>query len=157
MTRLMVGAVGLMVATMSAVSVHAQGLTARTADPEVEIVQTVGCVEQRGDDAGGWWLIRAAEPTKGDPGVFNANQVEEAQDTEPGSREFRLIGAAEFLDAASQLEWADRAQFTTADQVNATDELRKGRTVLVKGLLIEADGDARINLLAVVGLADTCS
>ena len=29
-------------------------------------------------------------------------------------------------------------------------------TVLVKGLLIETDGDARINLLSVVGLTDTC-
>ena len=103
------------------------------------------------------WLTRAAEPTVVRPGVFDETQVEEAQDTAPGSREFQLIGVAEFLDAKSQLEWGDRAQFTTADQVNATNELRKGRTVLVKGLLIDPDGDARINLLSVVGLADTCS
>jgi hypothetical protein len=151
-------ACGLMVATAWPVAVHGQfgGLTARLKDPKVQIVQTVGCVEQRGDDAGGWWLTRAAEPTVVKPGVFDETQVEEAQNTETGSREFQLIGAAEFLDAKSQLEWGDRAQFTTADQVNATNELRKGRTVLVKGLLIDPDGDARINLLSVVGLADTC-
>ncbi len=151
-------ACGLMVATAWPVAVHGQfgGLTARLKDPKVQIVQTVGCVEQRGDDAGGWWLTRAAEPTVVKPGVFDETQVEEAQNTETGSREFQLIGAAEFLDAKSQLEWGDRAQFTTAEQVNATNELRKGRTVLVKGLLIDPDGDARINLLSVVGLADTC-
>ncbi len=151
-------ACGLMVATAWPVAVHGQfgGLTARLKDPKVQIVQTVGCVEQRGDDAGGWWLTRAAEPTVVKPGVFDETQIEEAQNTETGSREFQLIGAAEFLDAKSQLEWGDRAQFTTAEQVNATNELRKGRTVLVKGLLIDPDGDARINLLSVVGLADTC-
>ncbi|MCH8992326.1 MAG: hypothetical protein IIA44_11340 [Acidobacteria bacterium] len=151
-------ACGLMVATAWPVAVHGQfgGLTARLKDPKVQIVQTVGCVEQRGDDAGGWWLTRAAEPTVVKPGVFDETQIEEAQNTATGSREFQLIGAAEFLDAKSQLEWGDRAQFTTAEQVNATNELRKGRTVLVKGLLIDPDGDARINLLSVVGLADTC-
>ncbi len=158
MTKRTAFACGLMVATAWPVAVHGQfgGLTARLKDPKVQIVQTVGCVEQRGDDAGGWWLTRAAEPTVVKPGVFDETQVEEAQNTETGSREFQLIGAAEFLDAKSQLEWGDRAQFTTADQVNATNELRKGRTVLVKGLLIDPDGDARINLLSVVGLADTC-
>ena len=157
-TKRMVLAGGLMIAAGWPTAVHAKlgGLTARTTDPEVQLVQTVGCVEQRGEDAGGWWLTAAADPTVTRPGVFNADQVEAARDTAPGSREFQLIGAAEFLDAQSQLEWADRAQFTTDDQVNATNELRKGRTVLVKGLLIEPDGDARINLLSVVGLADTC-
>ena len=111
-------ACGLMVATAWPVAVHGQfgGLTARLKDPKVQIVQTVGCVEQRGDDAGGWWLTRAAEPTVVKPGVFDETQVEEAQNTETGSREFQLIGAAEFLDAKSQLEWGDRAQFSTADQ-----------------------------------------
>ena len=147
---------GLMLATAWPPAVQGQTQVARTADPQVEIVQTVGCVVQRTDDAGGWWLTRAAEPTVTRPGVFNATQVEEAQDTAPGLREFQLIGVADFLDAESHLAWGDRAEFTTDDQVNATNELRKGRTVLVKGLLIETDGDARINLLSVVGLTDTC-
>ena len=42
------------------------------------------------------------------------------------------------------------------DQINASGELRPGRTVLVKGLLIETDGESRINLTSVVGLANSC-
>jgi len=133
-------------------------------EPQVEIVWTVGCVEMRNGDAATWWLTRAADPTETRAGVFNENQVEEAKEEALGSREFHLIGVAEFLDAESLLSFGDRAQFTTADQVNATNQLREGHTVLVKGLLIEAGttagttarATARINLLAVVGLADAC-
>ena len=125
-------------------------------EPQVEIVQTVGCVELRNGDDATWWLTRAADPTETRARVFNENQVEEAKETALGSREFQLVGVAEFLDAESLLNFGDRAQFTTADQVNATNELRVGHTVLVKGLLIEAGAVTRINLLAVVGLADVC-
>lgn len=134
------------------------------AEPQVDIVRTVGCVEMRNGDAATWWLTRVADPTEIRAGVFNVNQVEEAKEEALGTREFQLIGVAEFLDAESLLRFGDRAQFTTADQVNATNQLREGHTVLVKGLLIEASttagttagAPARINLLAVVGLADTC-
>ena len=142
------------------------GVTAPTAvqgqrtEPQVDIVRTVGCVVQRNGDTATWWLTRAAEPTETRAGVFNVNQVEEAKEQPLGSREFQLIGVAEFLDAESLLSFGDRAQFTRADQVNATNELREGRMVLVKGLLIEAGTSAgattRINLLAVVGLDDGC-
>ena len=44
-----------------------------------------------------------------------------------------------------------------APLVNATGELVAGRTVLVKGLLIEANAPARINLLVVVALSDGCA
>ncbi len=129
-------------------------------EPQVDIVQTVGCVEMRSGDAATWWLARAADPTQTRAGVFNVNQVEEAKEEALGTREFQLIGVAEFLDAESLLRFGDRAEFTTADQVNATNQLREGHTVLVKGLLIEegttAGAPARINLLAVVGLADAC-
>ena len=45
---------GLMLVTAWPAAVQGQTPVARTADPQVEIVQTVGCVEQRTDDAGGW-------------------------------------------------------------------------------------------------------
>ena len=125
-------------------------------EPQVEIVQTVGCVEERGGDPATWWLTRAVEPTVIRAGVFNENQVEEAKAAGLGSSAFQLIGVADFLDAESLLRFGDRAQFTTPEQVNATGELGEGRTVLVKGLLIEDGGASRINLLAVVGLADEC-
>lgn len=138
----------------SPAAVHGQ-LAATTDEPKVEIVHTVGCVERRIGDAE-WWLTRAAEPTESDPGVFNEDEVDEAREQALGTLEFQLVGVADFLGAEALLRSFDRAAFTTPDQVNATGELRAGRTVLVKGLLIEAAEVARINLLAVVGLADAC-
>lgn len=132
-----------------------QRLAARAVKPAVEIVRTVGCVERRAGDAE-WWLARAAEPAAARAGVFNSDQVDEARAQSLGEREFALVGVADFLGAEALLRSFDRASFTTPEQVNATGALREGRTVLVKGLLIEADAGARINLLAVVPLADAC-
>ena len=132
-----------------------QRLGATTGEPAVEIVHTVGCVERRTGDAE-WWLARAAEPTVSGPGVFNEDEVDEARELAPGTRAFHLVGVADFLGAEALLRSFDRAAFTTPDQVNATGELRAGRRVLVKGLLIAAEAVERINLLAVVGLADAC-
>ena len=129
--------------------------TAATDAPAVEIVHTAGCVERRTGDAE-WWLARAAEPTVTGPGVFNEDEVDEARELASGTRTFHLVGVADFLGAEALLRSFDRAAFTTPDQVNATGELRAGRRVLVKGLLIAAEAVERINLLAVVGLADAC-
>ncbi len=137
-------------------STQGQRLAATTGAPAVEIVHTVGCVERRLGEAE-WWLARAAEPTVSEAGVFNDDEVDEARAQALGTDVFQLVGVADFLGAEALLRSFDRSSFTAPDQVNATGELREGRTVLVKGLLIEADDAARINLLAVVGLADTCS
>ncbi len=136
-------------------STRGQRLAATTGAPAVAIVHTVGCVERRAGDAE-WWLTRAVEPTVTEAGVFNEDEVDEASEQGRGEREFQLVGVADFLGAEALLRSFDRSSFTAPDQVNATGGLRAGRTVLVKGLLIEADDIARINLLAVVGLADTC-
>ena len=123
---------------------------------QVEMVHTIGCVERRNDPDAPWWLARAAEPTVTRPGVFNSDQVAEIAATALGTGQFQLVGVADFLTAEGLLGTADRALFTAPDQVNATGELRDGRTVLVKGLLIETDGAPRLNLVAVVGLEDKC-
>jgi hypothetical protein len=121
------------------------------------MVHTIGCVERRNDAAAPWWLTRAAEPTVTKPGVFNRDQIADVEETSAlGSRQFQLVGVADFLTPEGLLRSGDRALFTTPDQVNATGELREGRTVLVKGLLIETDADPRLNLVAVVGLEDRC-
>ena len=125
-------------------------------EPQVEVVQTVGCVEQRISEETTWWLTRAVEPTSTRPRVFNEVEVEEARGSTSGDHEFQLVGVADFLTAEGLLRFGERAIFTNPEQINATGELRAGRTVLVKGLLIEADDVSRINLLSVVGLADTC-
>ena len=123
--------------------------------PQVEMVQAVGCVEQR--PCNSWWLTQASEPEVSSPGVFNQVQVDAVLAAlERGTREFTLVGVADFLDAEGLLATANRADFTSSDQVNATGELRQGRTVLVKGLLIETDSVSRINLTTVVGLAERC-
>ncbi|HCR00629.1 MAG TPA: hypothetical protein DIU48_14485, partial [Acidobacteria bacterium] len=95
-------------------------------------------------------------PTVARPGVFNSDQVAEIAATALGTGQFQLVGVADFLTAEGLLGTADRALFTAPDQVNATGELRDGRTVLVKGLLIETDDAPRLNLVAVVGLEDKC-
>ncbi|MCY4026643.1 MAG: hypothetical protein OXH75_10085 [Acidobacteria bacterium] len=125
-------------------------------EPQVEVVQTVGCVEQRISQETTWWLTRAVEPATTDARVFNEVEVEEARENTSGDHAFQLVGVADFLTAEGLLRFGQRAIFTNPEQINATGELRAGRTVLVKGLLIEADDVSRINLLSVVGLADTC-
>lgn len=150
--KLAISAVAFATAAMYPAASSAQDAT----DPQVEIVQTVGCAEQRSDDGVTWWLTRAADPEAIGPGPFEQPQVDAARSQATGSREFQLIGFAEFVDPETLLALADRALFTTEEQVNATNSLRQGSFVLVKGLLIDADGSARINLLSVVGLADAC-
>ena len=144
------------IAVTSPVAVRSQG-SEKAVKPQVEIVKTLGCVEKRAGQPATWWLTRATEPEVVKGGVFDVNQVEEAKGSPLGARDFQLIGVADFLDAESLLAWGERSEFTTAEQANATGELREQRTVLVKGLLIEADPVPRINLLAVVGLAEDCS
>jgi len=139
---------------VDAATPHPQTPQARRT-PQVEMVQAVGCVEQR--TGNNWWLTRASEPEVSPPGVFNQVQVDAVLAALAlGTREFELVGVADFLDAEGLLAIGNRADFTSPDQVNATGELRQGRTVLVKGLLIEADGVSRVNLTTVVGLAERC-
>ena len=128
----------------------------QSSGPAVNIVQTVGCVERRSGDAAEWWLVQAPEPAVIEAGVFNRSEIQVARNTALGSGTFQLIGVADFLDAEGLLASADRRLFTSPEQVNATGELQEGRKVLVKGALIETDAESRINLLGVIGVADTC-
>jgi hypothetical protein len=157
MTNLSIATLALAIGMLSSLRVEAQNTGAARAKVKVDIVQTVGCVARRNGEPATWWLTRAAVPTVTREGVFNRAEIDEAtKTTVPGTREFHLIGVADFLDAEGLLHSGDRAQFTKSDQVNATGELREGRAVLVKGLLIDAGAESRINLTAVVGVADTC-
>ena len=126
------------------------------AKPKVDIVQTVGCVEHRAANGGQWWLTRAAEPTVAREGVFTTVDIDAAKKSSRGTRAFRLIGEADYLDAEGLLKTQRRAEFTTREQVNAPGTLREGRTVMVKGLLITG-AEERINLLQVAPIADSCS
>ncbi|MBM64223.1 MAG: hypothetical protein CL484_14840 [Acidobacteria bacterium] len=125
-------------------------------EPQVQLVQSVGCVERIGPEPT-WWLSSAVEPSEARPGLFNESEISDiADEMVLGSQRFQLIGVADFLDVEGLLASAQRELFTTPEQANATGELRPGRTVVVKGLLIEGDEVRLINLMAVVGLSDTC-
>jgi len=124
--------------------------------PAVDVVQTVGCVEQRTGSLETWWLQRAVEPRVVQPGVFSVGQVDTARGAALGSQSYQLVGVADFLDVDGLLKSGRRSEFTARQNANATGELRPGRKVLVKGMFIAASEPKRINLLNVVGLADSC-
>jgi hypothetical protein len=88
--------------------------------------------------------------------MFNTNQVEEARKTPLGTQSVRLIGVAEFLTREELLKTGQRKEFTNPETANATGQLQHGHKVLVKGMFIDTPDEKRINLLAVVGLSESC-
>jgi hypothetical protein len=101
--------------------------------PKVDIVQTVGCVEHRTANGGQWWLTSATDPTVSREGVFTTVDIDTAKKAPRGTRAFRLIGEADYLDAEGLLKTQRRAEFTRAEQVNAPGVLRDGRRFLFVG------------------------
>ena len=124
--------------------------------PAVDVVQAVGCVERRDGNPETWWLTRAADPRVAQPGVFSTAQIDTAKGVPPGTNTFQLVGVADFLDTEGLLKSGRRREFTTAQNANATGDIRAGRKVLVKGMFITIGETKRINLLNVIGLADSC-
>jgi hypothetical protein len=125
--------------------------------PAVDVVQAVGCAERRDGNPETWWLTRAADPRSVQPGVFSTGQVDAAKGAPLGANSFQLIGVADFLDTEGLLKSGRRREFTSAQNANATGELRSGRKVLVKGMFITSSDPKRINLLNVVALSDSCN
>jgi len=124
---------------------------------DVDIVQSVGCVERRDGSPETWWLTKAVDPRVTQPGIFSAPQIDNARGLTLGTNTFQLVGVADFLDADGLLKSGRRRDFTTPQNANATGDLRPGRKVLVKGMFITTGETKRINLLNVIGLADSCS
>jgi hypothetical protein len=124
--------------------------------PKVDLVDVVGCVERKGGAPDTWWLRNAANPKVTTVGFVTASDVESAKNLSLGANSFELIGVVDFLDRETLLHDPDRSKFVTPETANATGQLRAGRKVLVKGLLLDADGHKRINLTQVISLAETC-
>ncbi len=123
-------------------------------------MQVVGCAEQRAGSPATWWLVRASGADAAPPGPIHVSLVEKAKGAAPGTNVFRLVGETDFLSVEELLKSGERSRFTTPDTANASGQLRAGRKVLVKGLLVvpgDAGGEPRINLMSVVSLADSCS
>ncbi len=157
MTRTVVSS-ALALALTAALTAHAQrrGQAPPREKPKVDVVQSAGCAERKSGNPETWWLTRASDPKVTALGVFSVSQVEEAGGSGLGGNIFQLVGVADFLDTEGLVRSGRRAEFTTAETANATGQLREGRKVLVKGLLIEGGEQKRINLITVIALADTC-
>jgi hypothetical protein len=88
--------------------------------------------------------------------VASAKEIEEARKKALGNNRYRLLGTPEFLTKEELLKSGQRAEFTRPDVANATGQLQDGRKLFVKGLLITASNEKRLNLVAVQQLADSC-
>ena len=84
------------------------------------------------------------------------DELQEAAQQALGNKEYVLVGTTDFLTKKELLSHPQRAQFTRPAVANATGQLRDGRKLFVKGLLITAPNERRLNLVAVHEVADPC-
>lgn len=123
--------------------------------PTIIIVRAVGCASA-GSAPGDWTLTKATEPTVVTSPFTSTTEIEELA-TEPlANKAYKLLGTAEFVSVERLLRQSQRAEFTAGKSVNATGTLRDGYKVVVRGLLLDPDGNARINLTSVQALAQSC-
>jgi hypothetical protein len=133
------------------------GLYARQADvskPTVPLVSAVGCAQRT--PQGAWTLTNATEPTEARVLFMSAKEIEAARKQALGKNQYTLLGTPEFLTKEELLKSGQRAEFTRPEVANATGQLQDGRKLFVKGLLITAQNERRLNLVAVQQLAETC-
>jgi len=122
--------------------------------PKVDLVSVVGCATRGADDA--WMLTNASEAKVTQAAMTTEKDLEAARTQRLGKNRYRLIGTAEFGSAEELLRNPVRAQFTAKGSENATGVLQNGRKVMVKGLLISAPNEKRLNLTSVQPLSDSC-
>jgi hypothetical protein len=133
------------------------GLEARQADaskPAVPLVSAVGCAQRTPE--GAWALTNATEPVESRVLFMSAKEIDAARKQALGKNRYTLVGTPEFLTKEELLKSGQRAEFTRPEVANATGQLQHGRKLLVKGLLITAPSERRLNLVAVQQLAETC-
>jgi hypothetical protein len=134
--------------------VRAQQQPGDVSKPKVPIVSVVGCASRAAD--GTWMLTNATDGIESKVLFMSAKEIEEAKKKALGNNRYKLLGTAEFLTKEELLKHGQRAEFTRPDVANATGQLQDGRKLMVKGLLITAPNETRLNLIAVQQLADTC-
>lgn len=95
----------------------------------VPIVAVTGCVAEQGAQ---WWLTSATDPV---PSVANGPAAgQKVTGPTSGTQRYRLIGISEF-DLPSH----------------------KSHTVLVKGLLVKAPAETRVNVTSVTMISAICA
>jgi hypothetical protein len=134
--------------------VYAQPQQADVSKPTVPIVSAIGCALRTSD--GTWMLTNATDGVETRVLFASAKEIEEAKKKALGNNRYRLLGTPEFLTKEELLKSGQRAEFTRPEVANATGQLQNGRKLFVKGLLITAPNEKRLNLVAVQQLADTC-
>jgi len=87
---------------------------------------------------------------------MSGKEIEDAKKKALGKNRYILLGTPEFLTKEELLKQGQRAEFTRPEVANATGQLQDGRKLIVKGLLITAPNEKRLNLVAVQPLADSC-
>ena len=133
---------------------HAQQQQTDLSKPKVPLVSVVGCATQMSD--GTWMLTKATEGVESKVLFMSAKEIEEAKKKALGSNRYTLLGTPEFLTKEELLKHERRTEFTRPEVANATGQLQDGRKLIVKGLLITAPNEKRLNLVAVQQLGDTC-
>jgi hypothetical protein len=122
--------------------------------PKAPLVSVVGCAAHSAD--GTWTLTNATDSVESKVLYMSAKEIEDAKKKALGKNQYKLLGTLEFLTKEELLKDPLRAKFTRPDVANATGQLQDGRKLFIKGLLITAPNEKRLNLVAVQQLADTC-
>jgi len=127
---------------------------APTDKPAAPLVAVIGCAQR--SPQGVWMLTSATDGIDTRTLFLSAKEIEEARKKALGSHRYVLLGTPEFLSKEELLKTGQRAEFTRPEVANATGQLQQGRKLMVKGLLITAPDERRLNLVAVQQLAETC-
>jgi hypothetical protein len=122
--------------------------------PTVPLVSVVGCALRTQE--GAWALTNATASVETRTLFMTAKEIEEARKRPSGNNRYTLLGTPDFLSKEELLKSKQRAEFTRPEVANATGQLQDGRRIFVKGLLITAGNERRLNLVAVQQLADNC-
>jgi hypothetical protein len=134
--------------------IRAQQAQADLSKPTVPLVSVVGCARRTPE--GTWTLTNATDGIEAKALFLSAKEVEEAKKKALGNNRYTLLGTPEFLTKEELLKRGQRAEFTRPEVANATGQLQDGRKLIVKGLLITAPNEKRLNLVSLQQLADTC-
>ena len=151
--RRVFGVFALLVFGMT-IGIRAEQQESDLSKPKVPLVSVVGCANHMPD--GTWMLTKATNGVESKVLFMGAKEIEEAKKKALGNNRYKLLGTPEFLTKEELLQDEQRAQFTRPPVANATGQLRDGRKLIVKGLLITAQNEERLNLVSVQQLADTC-
>ena len=122
--------------------------------PKAPLVSAIGCASRATD--GTWLLTDATDGVESRVLFMSAREIEDARKQALGKNRYKLLGTLEFLSKEELLKDQQRASFTRPEIANATGQLQQGRKLFVKGLLIKAANETRLNLVSVQQLADTC-